>query len=262
MDINKLIELIDSLRGENGCPWDQRQTPRTMAAYLLEEVYELIDAIETEKSDKICEEIGDVIFQLVFIALLYQEMGDFNFRNIIDQNVEKMIRRHPHVFGRQTLENATEVKHQWHKIKNQENEDEKLSSVLDSIPAKLPALMRAYRISDRASGQGFDWEDITGVIKKVEEEWHEFRSELYKTDEDDTNQDRTALEFGDLLFTLVNVARFAHIHPEMALMDSIRKFEKRFRHMEKELTEEDKALDSLSPDAIDTLWEAAKKAVG
>ncbi len=261
MDINRIIELVDKLRGENGCPWDRQQTPRTMAVYLIEEVYELVDAIESGKPDEIRGELGDVLFQIVFIAGLYQEMGYFNFQDVADNNTDKMIRRHPHVFGEGTIDDAEEVKQQWHRIKNGENSAAEKTSVLDSIPVKLPALMRAYRISERAAGKGFEWDNITDVIKKTEEEWSEFRSELSLAEETGGNRDRVALEFGDILFTLVNVARFARIHPEMALICSVRKFEKRFRHMEQVLSERGKDLDSTSMDELSDLWEVAKREI-
>jgi len=259
LNINRMIELVDTLRGEDGCPWDRKQTPRTMAVYLIEEVYELVDAIESGNPEEIRGELGDVLFQIVFIAGLYREKGHFNLQEVADNNTDKMIRRHPHVFGKGTIDDAEEVKRQWHRIKDEENSATEKKSVLDSIPVKLPALMRAYRISERAAGKGFEWDNISGVIEKVEEEWSEFRSELSLAEKADDNRDRVALEFGDILFTLVNVARFARIHPETALTSSIRKFEKRFRHMEQVLLERGKDLDSTPMDALSDLWEAAKR---
>ncbi len=249
-----LIELIETLRGENGCPWDKTQTARTMAIYLLEEVYELADAIETENPDEICEELGDVLFHIFFIARLFEEKGAFDIGDVAGLNKEKMVRRHPHVFGSESAENAGEVRKRWHAIKKNEKSHMRHKSVLDSVPGGLPALMRAYRISERAARTGFDWDNIEGVLQKAEEEWAEFQRALDKKDKADIS-----IEFGDVLFTLVNVARFAAIHPETALKDSMKKFEIRFRNMEKTVAESGSTLDSASRNELDMLWEEVKR---
>lgn len=259
VSINKLITLIEALRGEDGCPWDKQQTPETMVLYLIEEAYELLDAIDSETPDRIHEELGDVLFQVFFIARLYQEMGHFDVHVAAERSVAKMIHRHPHVFSEKQIDTAEDVKKQWHEIKREEKEDDQVTSILDSIPIQLPALMRAYRISDRAAGSGFDWEDISGVMEKVEEEWGEFRDALIQSETTDNARDDVAMEFGDILFTLVNVARFAHIHPESALTGSIKKFEKRFKHMESILSAEGKAIESVSYGELNRRWETAKK---
>ena len=258
-DINKLILLIETLRGENGCPWDKQQTPKTMVLYLIEEAYELLDAIGSETPDRIHEELGDVLFQVFFIARLYQEMGHFDVHAVAGKSVAKMIHRHPHVFSEKQIDTAEDVKRQWHEIKREEKNDDRAVSILDSIPTQLPALMRAYRISDRAARSGFDWEEISGVLEKVEEEWGEFRDALAQSENPDNTRDNVAMEFGDILFTLVNVARFSHIHPESALTGSIKKFEKRFKHMESILSAEGKAIESVSYDELNQRWETAKK---
>ncbi|MDM8550548.1 nucleoside triphosphate pyrophosphohydrolase [Desulfobacterales bacterium HSG2] len=258
-NIEDLIELVATLRDQ--CPWDQKQTPRTMAVYLLEEVYELVEAIETGSPEAVCEELGDVFFHVFFIARLFQEMELFNIKDVAQGITEKMIHRHPHVFGDSTVNSMEEVRQQWREIKRKEKKAvQQESSVLDSVPDNLPALMRAYRISERAAGTGFDWDDISGVMEKVEEEWAELKSEL-DGNGDRKNQDRVALEFGDVLFTLVNVARFAKIHPETALTGSIKKFVKRFKYMERAVSETGRPIDAASPDEMETLWETAKKEV-
>jgi len=254
-NLKSLIGLIESLRGENGCPWDKIQTTKTMAIYLLEEVYELVDAIETENPDEICEELGDVLFHIFFIARLFEEKGAFDIGAVAGFNKEKMVRRHPHVFGSESAENAGEVRRRWHTIKKNEKNHMKHQSVLDSVPGGLPALMRAYRISERAARTGFDWEDINGVMEKVKEEWNEFQCALIEN-----RKSKISVEFGDILFTLVNVARFAAIHPETALKDSIKKFETRFRNMEKTVTESGRTLEAVSRNELDMLWEEVKKA--
>ena len=250
-----LIGLIETLKGENGCPWDKIQTTRTMAIYLLEEVYELVDAIETENPDEICEELGDVLFHIFFIARFFEEKGVFDIGDVAGLNKEKMVRRHPHVFGSESAENAGEVRRRWHTIKKNEKNHIKHQSVLDSVPGGLPALMRAYRISERAARTGFDWDNINGVMEKVKEEWNEFQCALKEN-----RKSNISAEFGDILFTLVNVARFAEIHPETALKDSIKKFETRFRNMEKTVAESGRALESVSRNELDMMWEEVKKA--
>lgn len=258
-DVDKIIDIIEKLRGENGCPWDKKQTPLSMMFYLIEEVYELFDAVESGNPDDVCEELGDVLFQVLFIARLFQEKGHFSIQDVANINSKKMIRRHPHVFSNVNVKDADAVKEQWHRIKIKENNSACKESVLDSIPKKSPAMTRAYRISERAAGTGFDWDDISGVMQKVEEEWAELKSELTPKNQTERNQNRVEMEFGDIFFTLVNLARFAHIHPEKALRDSSNKFIKRFKYMEKKILKNSKNMASLLPDELNQLWEEAKK---
>jgi tetrapyrrole methylase family protein/MazG family protein len=168
-----------------------------------------------------------------------------------------MIRRHPHVFGSEPVENISELKSRWHKIKMSEKNHAKTKAALDSVPKKLPALMRAYRISEKAARTGFDWDNISEVMQKAEEEWHEFQCALNENTDDDSKA-KMSLEFGDILFTLVNVARFAAIHPETALKESIKKFETRFKIMEKKAIQNGRNIESLSRDEFDAFWETAK----
>ncbi len=251
--LEDLIRLIENLRGENGCPWDKEQTPETLVVYLVEEVYELLDAIESGSPQDVCEELGDVLFQIFFMAGLYRDMKHFDIYDAARVNSEKMIRRHPHVFGNIETLNTDEIRERWHKIKMREKNKSAAASVLDSVPTKLPALMRAYRISERAAATGFDWDNISSVMEKVEEELSEFKSAL------PLKNDEVAMEFGDILFTLVNVARFARIHPETSLTGAIKKFEKRFRYMEKALSEKGKKIENLTRDEMKLLWEEAKR---
>ncbi|MFO7554004.1 MAG: nucleoside triphosphate pyrophosphohydrolase [Desulfobacterales bacterium] len=261
MKIDAIIELIETLRGEKGCPWDKVQTPQTILAYLLEETYELMDAVESADPAEICGELGDVLFHLLFLVSLFREMGYFNIKDVVDLNVKKMIRRHPHVFGDDTIDSADEVKKRWYKIKMEEKNAAPGDSILDSIPASLPALMRAYRMSERAGRTGFDWEEISGVMEKVEEEWSELKTVLKKQKQSSIDQSQLALEFGDVLFTLVNVARFANIHPETALRDATNKFERRFRYMEKFIANGQRDIRSVSQKEKDALWEQAKNTI-
>jgi MazG family protein len=262
MGIESVIDLIETLRGKNGCPWDRKQTPQTILAYLLEETYELMDAVESDEPEEICGELGDVLFHIFFLISLFTEKGYFGTKDVIDQNVEKMIRRHPHVFGTDSVDSADDVRKKWYKIKMEEKNASSAVSILDSIPASLPALMRAYRISERAARTGFDWEDLSGVMEKVEEEWSELKTELQRQKESGENQHHLALEFGDILFTLVNVARFADLHPETALRDATNKFEKRFRRMEKRISDSQRDIRSVSQQEKDALWEEAKDSIG
>lgn len=249
--INDLLSLIRTLRQE--CPWDRKQTPQTSIMFLIEEVYELFAAITDESRDDIADEMGDVMFQLFFLLHLYEEQNDFSLAEVIEKNREKMVRRHPHVFEKNQNLTPKEIEKNWAIIKAEEKGN-KQKSCLDSVPKGMPSLQRAHMISEKVGKRGFDWDDMAGVVKKVEEEWSEFHAALK-----DGNKDHVAMEFGDLLFTLTNIARFAHIHPETALCRSVNKFEARYRHMEKALYHLNKSLDGLSPEEKDRLWEEAKK---
>jgi MazG family protein len=251
--IEALKNLVATLREK--CPWDRKQTPESIIIYLIEEAYELLDAITAGDVGHIREELGDVLFQVLFIALLYKEKGLFSLEDAVCSITEKMIRRHPHVFGDEEAHTPEKVKENWAIIKAAEKAGSgKEGSLLDSVPAGLPSLHRAYMISDKVGRVGFDWDDIEGVMKKVEEEWKELAEAIASGD-----RHHIELEFGDLLFTMTNVARFAGIHPETALSASVKKFEARYRHMEKRLAEAEKLLSALSPEEKDRLWDRAKK---
>jgi MazG family protein len=252
--IETLIQLIRTLRGENGCPWDRRQTPRSLSVYLTEELYELIDAIEADDSERVCEELGDVLFHIFFIARIYEENDRFDIGRAADLNTAKMTRRHPHVFGDDRVEDTRQIRKRWHEIKKKEKKHGQEDSALDSVPVQLPALMRAYRLSERAAGVGFDWADISGVMEKVKEEWEELQRAIA-----DNDRPQISAEFGDLLFTLVNLARFARIHPETALTTSVRKFEARFRQMEKIAAQQRREVSSISQAELDALWDRVKR---
>lgn len=252
-DCSPVFDLIKTLRGENGCPWDKKQTTDSMMVYLLNEAYELQDAIKSGDPSEILDEAGDVLFQLLFIISVYTEENRFSFSDVIKNNLEKMIRRHPHVFGNEKAETAEKVKENWEKIKEKEKESS-FKSIIDSVSSGMPSLGRAFLISEKVGKAGFDWDDIEGVKEKVTEEWAELNEALKEN-----NPENITLEFGDLLFTLTNVARFAGIHPESALAASVNKFEKRYRYMEKTLFNTGKDLISISRQEIDTLWEQAKK---
>lgn len=257
----RLGALVAALRGENGCPWDRKQTPKSMSVQLLEETYELVDAIAGGRADGICEELGDVLFHIFFVARLFEEQGRFGIEDVADGITRKMVRRHPHVFGDRSVSSAEEVKQQWHVIKQGEKTDAPNESVLDSVPRKQPALMRAYRISVKAAREGFDWDDLPGVMEKVEEELAELKEARAENKGKDADKEAVQLEFGDLLFTLVNVARFLGINPEAALTDATDKFERRFRHMEAVIRSSHRKLADVDQKEKDEIWEGAKAAV-
>ena len=228
--VKALVALVASLRGEHGCPWDQKQTPQTMLVYLMEEMYELADAIESDNYRDVAEEIGDVLFHIVFLAQLFQERGFFSIYDVAQQIADKMIRRHPHVFGNTQVDNAEEVRQNWHKIKQNEKKHAPKASVLDSVPKKLPALMRAYQISERAARSGFEAENSETIFNKLLSEFDELKQAVKLNHSDDIFD-----KFGILLLYFVHLARILKIHPETVLSAAVKKFEKRFRKMENEV---------------------------
>lgn len=254
-----VLELIATLRGENGCPWDRKQTPKSMAVYLIEEVFELVEAIEADDSEAILEEMGDALFQILFLMVLYQQAGRFSFTEVMGRNLAKMIHRHPHVFGADRVESAGQVKERWRELKAQEK-GKKETSLMDSVPTGLPALMRAYRVSERAVGAGFEWDSIAGVIAQAESEWRELKAELRLMSEDGSgNRDRVQMEFGDVFFTMINVARMTGIHPEGALSQSTLKFINRFKRMESMAAGQGKRINDVPRQEMERLWAAAKE---
>jgi len=259
---NKIIDLIETLRGENGCPWDRKQTPPSTARYLVEEAFELMDAIHTNNAEDICEELGDVLFLVLFIAVQFQSSGLFDIKTVIQRNLDKMTRRHPHVFGDETAKTPDQVRKRWHEIKRREKPGLQAHSILGAVPNSLPALMRAHRISERAAQSGFDWDNIKDVMVKAQEEWQELKQELKKDQEEAGNRKALELEIGDVLFTLVNVARFAGTHPETALASSTRKFETRFNTMEKLAKERQTLFEELSYADKHRLWDEVKRREG
>ncbi len=254
-----LQDLVKILRGKDGCPWDRKQTPATMSRYLAEEVYEALDAISLNDSDAVCEELGDVLFHLFFITALYEQKRHFTMDSVVEKIVTKMIRRHPHVFDDTKIEDADAVSHQWEDIKRAETKGNPKKSKLDGVPVTLPAMLKAYQISTKAGAADFDWEDLSAVVEQAEAELLELKQELKsgRSDDPETTH-RQMMELGDLLFTLVNVARFLRFHPETALAEATRKFEKRFRQMEETAQEHGGSFDQLSRDEKEALWQTVK----
>jgi tetrapyrrole methylase family protein/MazG family protein len=251
--LDALFRLVATLRGENGCPWDKKQTPLSVSVYLIEEVFELADAIEKGDAGEIREELGDVLFHIVFIARMFQEAGEFDLQDVAEGITNKMIRRHPHVFGNQTVEGSDEVIENWHRIKLNERKSSQKPSIFDSVPANLPALMRAYRISDRAAKSGIEYMEMTDGSQTPEEFMEKLKAVLKQQDNDLRSQ-----TFGELLFTLVNICRQAKIHPQTALAGTVKKFERQFKKMEELISESNQELDDLSTDEKTETWIKAK----
>jgi MazG family protein len=251
--LNDLINLIQSLRGPDGCPWDKKQTPQSMVIYLIEEIYELADAIRSEHPDEISEELGDVLFHIFFLARLYQESGHFSVDDVARLITQKMIRRHPHVFGTHKVNNSDEVVQNWQKIKLSEKNNAGKESILDSVPIQLPALMRAYMISDRTSKAGFEHDTISQGLTGLETKLAELKSALPGQDKKMVDQ-----QCGDFLFTLVNFARGIGIHPETALTGSVKRFEGRFKRVEKQIADSGRKLADVSQTEKDQIWEKTR----
>jgi tetrapyrrole methylase family protein/MazG family protein len=246
-----LVEIIARLRAPDGCPWDRQQTHQTLRANLLSECYEVLEAIEKDDSAELCEELGDLLLQIVLHAQIARDNEEFEVADVIESIATKIIHRHPHVFGSGQAATAEEVMHNWEALKREERPEG--TSVLEGVPKDMPALAYAYEISRRAVRVGFEWEDIEGVIDKLIEEVKEVKAA--------GSQEEKAREIGDLLFTMVNYARWLGIDAESALREANRKFYKRFTYMEKLCRERGLSLDKLSFTELDNLWEEAKREV-
>ncbi|MGH7871123.1 MAG: nucleoside triphosphate pyrophosphohydrolase [Candidatus Binatia bacterium] len=252
---SELLEVMARLRSETGCPWDKEQTHVSLKPCLLEETYELLDAIDDGDSKKLKEELGDVLLQVVFHSQIAGEAGRFTAKDVITQLTEKLIRRHPFVFAGEPLpEDAASVLKQRMQIKTSENKDGEAKSALGNVPKTMPALARAQAISRRAAHLGFEWPDIDQVWKKVEEEMRELKEAAASGD-----SVRTGEELGDLLFTMVNIARFLDVEAEEVLAQTVDRFTRRFRHIERRLGQADKSFDQSSLEEMDRFWEEAKK---
>ncbi|MDP7559662.1 MAG: nucleoside triphosphate pyrophosphohydrolase [Planctomycetota bacterium] len=250
----QVVEIMSRLRAPGGCPWDREQTHESLKSYMIEEAYELLEAIDEQNDRDIRDELGDVLLQVVFHAQLAAEENRFDIEDVAGAISEKLIRRHPHIFGDTRAEDANRVLQNWEAIKSQENKDKgDRDSVLGGIPRALPALQRARRTQERASRVGFDWEEAGEVAKKVKEEVDEFLEAHSSGDRPHAEE-----ELGDILFALVNLSRFMKICPEEALRKTIGKFEKRFHYIEEELEKQDKSPRTASLEEMDQLWEKAK----
>ena len=252
--LKRLLDIIQKLRSPEGCLWDKKQRKEDSVKYLLEETYELIDALDSGSPQALREEMGDVLFQILFLARIAEEAGEFNISDVMEYVAEKMIRRHPHVFGDTKVKNIEDIKANWEDIKKYaENKDEKPGGFFDRIPRSLPSLIRAQKVTEKASGVGFDWGETEEVLAKIEEELSEFKDSLKSN-----NIPYIKEEMGDLLFSLVNLCRFVDVNAEEALKASLAKFIVRFTYIQEKLTEQGKDLAEASLKEMDDLWNESK----
>lgn len=252
-DFESLVAIMKRLRGPGGCPWDAEQTHESLTRYLLEETYEVIEAIETNSPELLREELGDLLLQPVFHAAIAEEAGTFTMNDVIQTLCDKLIRRHPHVFGDLEISDSSAQVENWERIKKIEMGD-KRKSALSGVPPQLPALLKAQKITEKAARVGFDWEHVDQVVAKVMEELHEFEEAMIGG-----NNDRMEAELGDLLFAIVNLGRFLSINPEEALRKTIHRFEQRFQHVEDTLHSQGRQMKNATLEEMNTLWEEAKQ---
>ena len=250
-DFDNFVDIVRRLRKE--CPWDKEQTHKSLQRCLLEESYEVLEAIDEENFDELKKELGDVLLQVVFHSVMAEETHKFSLEEVIKAESKKLITRHPHIFGNVKVKNSDEVKTNWERLKSKEGRE----SVLDGVPKELPALFRAYRIQEKASKVGFDWNDPNPAFDKIMEELTELKAELLslKTNQDN---DRIEDEFGDVLFALVNFSRFIKVNPEDALRRTIEKFIFRFRKIEEFAKANNNKLEDMTLDEMDAVWNRVK----
>jgi XTP/dITP diphosphohydrolase len=248
----RLLTIMDELRAQ--CPWDQKQTMESLRHLTIEEVYELSDAILEKDPDEIRKELGDIMLHMVFYSKIASEKNHFTITEVLNGICDKLISRHPHIYGDVKVENEEDVKRNWEQLKLKEGN----KSVLEGVPVSLPALVKASRIQEKARGVGFDWEEKEQVWEKVEEEMREFRDEFNAVENKIIDKEKAENEFGDLLFSLINYARFININPEDALEKTNKKFIKRFQYLENKAKENGKQLKDMSLEEMDVFWNEAK----
>ena len=263
-----LVKLMERLRSPDGCPWDREQTYSTVAPMLLEEAYEAFEAVEDAREGRPTElrdELGDLLFQIVFYAQIAKEQGHFVIDDVVEAIHTKMVRRHPHVFGDVSAEDSAAVLRNWEAMKQEERraagKTERAGSLLDGVSSKAPALMEAHQLSTKAARVGFDWKNVNDIFDKLEEEIGELREAIqtHAASNGEAEHTRVREELGDLLFAATNIARRMQVEPEAALKLTNRKFRKRFGYIETKLTERGTALDQVSVDEMEDLWQEAKK---
>ncbi|MGO9612684.1 MAG: nucleoside triphosphate pyrophosphohydrolase [Dissulfurispiraceae bacterium] len=247
----ELLDVMARLRSVNGCPWDREQTRESLKKYLMEESYEVLEALDKDDPAEIKEELGDLLFQIVFQCQIAEERGEFSVEDVIAKIISKMVGRHPHVFADAEFETAQEVIKQWEERKREEGKNRE--SILEGVPKELPALLKAHRIQSRAARVGFDWERIDDVMVKLDEEIAEFKKAIQNEAPENIEE-----EFGDLFFTLVNISRFVGVDPEDALRKTIRKFMARFHYIEMKASSRGKRLSDMAIEELDAFWEEAK----
>jgi len=251
MHFQQLLNIMEKLRGDGGCPWDKEQTRESLKPFILEEAYELIEAIESGDPEKMKEELGDLLFQIVFQCQVAKERKEFEISDVIEKITKKMITRHPHVFGEAEYRTSAEVIVQWEEQKKLEGK--RRESILEGVPEALPSLLRAHRLQNRAASVGFDWNKVGDALKKLDEELKEFKKALETKEKNEIGE-----ELGDILFMLVNVSRFIGVNPEDALRKTITKFISRFRYIEMKAADNGRKLSDMTLSEMDKLWEEAK----
>jgi MazG family protein len=266
---NDLIVLMDRLRSPGGCPWDREQTYATLAPMLLEEAYEAFDAVEEARAGRpldLRDELGDLLFQIVFYAQVAKERGEFTIADVTNAIHTKMVRRHPHVFGDVTANDSATVLLNWEVMKAEERRaagksEESNASLLDGVSSKAPSLMEAHQLSTKAARVGFDWENVAAIFDKVQEEIGELREAIqdHASSRDETHHARVREEIGDLLFAVTNIARHMQVEPEAALKLTNRKFRRRFRYIEEKLRERNQTFETTTLDEMESLWQEAKE---
>jgi tetrapyrrole methylase family protein / MazG family protein len=250
---DELVGIMKLLRSENGCPWDKEQTHESLKKYLIEETYEVLETIDIDDKKRLCEELGDLLLQIIFHSRIAEEEGTFDINEVISGISRKMITRHTHIFGTDKAETADDVLVNWEAIKKKEKGLKNQTGVLKDVPSNLPALMRSYKVQQKAAQVGFDWDNIEDVIGKVDEEINELK-DVYKSE----NMEKITDELGDVFFSLVNLSRFLKVQPELALTGTINKFIKRFEYVEQESIKQGKSLENTSLSEMEELWDKAK----
>ncbi|HBH61204.1 MAG TPA: nucleoside triphosphate pyrophosphohydrolase [Nitrospiraceae bacterium] len=252
MNFKKLVDIVAQLRGPEGCPWDREQTRESLKQYLVEEFYELIDALEENDYEGMKEEMGDLLFQIVLQSQLSKEEGKFDINDVVADIGGKMVRRHPHVFGDKALKTSDDVVEWWDEHKKREGKNH--DSAIGGVPRSLPALLRARKIQMKATKVGFDWNRLEDVFEKLEEEIRELKEAIHEKKHKDIED-----ELGDLFFVLVRIANFVDVNPEDALSRTIRKFDQRFRHIEAAAAGQGRKLSDMTLAEMEVFWEEAKK---
>jgi tetrapyrrole methylase family protein/MazG family protein len=252
MNFKKLVDIVAQLRGPEGCPWDREQTRESLKQYLVEEFYELIDALEENDYEGMKEEMGDLLFQIVLQSQLSKEEGKFDINDVVADIGGKMVRRHPHVFGDKALKTSDDVVEWWDEHKKREGKNH--DSAIGGVPKSLPALLRARKIQMKATKVGFDWNRLEDVFEKLEEEIRELKEAIHEKKHKDIED-----ELGDLFFVLVRIANFVDVNPEDALSRTIRKFDQRFRHIEAAAAGQGRNLSDMTLAEMEVFWEEAKK---
>lgn len=249
----QLLEIMEKLRSDQGCPWDKEQSFKTLIPFLIEEAYEVVDTLEKSDSSHLKEELGDLLFQIVFHAQLAREENQFDMSEVLQAIIDKLIRRHPHVFGEAKVKDAAEVLHNWEQIKDAEKKQRSSDSILADVPASFPSLLKAYQLGKKAAKVGFDWPDTIGVFAKIKEEIQELEESIQ-------NKEPMAIreELGDLFFSIVNLSRHFKINPEEALRQTNEKFIRRFQYIEKKIRAEKKSWSDFSLKELDSFWDEAK----